>query len=151
MGWGWIFGGTQLRTVPVIWHLFFQVTLNSAALLPPDTHGALDIGNANEGKAFLTELCGLGKGPGADVFCLLHMLKVYKKKNQADSPSPCHAWWDLTPSQINSEMPAALRGGRISPRNVIWTLVQEHIPVTPEALQFTDQKILKKNPIPWDV
>ena len=113
---------------------WLQMTRNSTALPPPYTQRALDTGNANKGKPFFTELCGLGKGPGAELFCLLYMLKVYKKKNQADPPSPCHAWWDLTPSHINTETPAALRGGRISPRNVIWTLIPEHIPATPEAL-----------------
>lgn len=127
---------------------WLQVTLNSAALRPPDMQRALNTGNENEGKAFFAEFCGLGKSLRASLFCLLHILEDNEKTNQADPPSPCHAWRDLIPSKINTETPPALRGGRISPRNVIWTSTL----VTPEALRFTDQnywKFWKKN-IPGD-
>lgn len=118
---------------------WLQVTLNSAALWPPDTQWTLNTGNENEGKAFFAEFCGLEKSLRADLFCLLRILKDNEKTNRADSPSPCHAWSDLIPSKINAETPAALRGGRISPRDVIQTLIQ----VTPKTLRFTDQNYWK--------
>lgn len=94
-GWGQLCGGAQLKPETKS-HVLNPKSCCIATSRHPVSpqHGKHD-----KGKATFTELSSPGKGLGADLFCSLYILKVCKKRDQKDPPSPAMLGETLSPAK----------------------------------------------------